>query len=82
MVFSSPRPRVESVPGLDHQRGMPGNLIPPGGEADVTDVEMAGQKDVGAGGRELLHRHVGPPVEMFVAVAFWKVEGMMGDDDL
>ena len=45
-------------PGLDDQRGMPGNLIPLRCVAHVAHVEMAGQKEVGAGGRELLHRHV------------------------
>jgi hypothetical protein len=68
--------------GLDDQRGMPGNLIPLGCVADVAHVEMAGQKDVGAGGRELPHRHVGPSDQMLAAVPRGEIKGMVGHDDL
>ena len=69
-------------PGLHHEGVVPGDLVPLGSTTDVTQMEMAGEKHVGAGGRELLHRHLGSTDQMFFVVAFGQLKGMVRHDDL
>ena len=67
--------------GLDDERRVPRNLVSLGAVADVAHVQVAGEKDVGAGGRQLLHRHVGAADQMLVAVPLRQIERMVRDDD-
>ena len=66
---------------LHDQCGVSGNLIPVGRVADMTDVEMSGKEHVGAGGRQLSHRHVGPADQVAVAVRLRHIERVVRDHD-
>ena len=79
--FGSPRPRVDIGPGLHDQGGVPRDLVPLRGLADVAHMEMAGQKQVGADASELLHGHAGSTDQMFLAVARRQLERMVRHDD-
>ena len=80
--FGSPRRRARDRPRLDDQCAVAGNLVAFRRVADVADVQMSGEKQVGANLGELRHRDLRAADEVLGAVGVGQIERVMRDDDL
>src|SRR5882762_6672539 len=65
---------------LHYQRRMATNLVTLGGVARMADVQMAGEKKVGAALSQSGHRQPRPANQIALMVTFRQIKRMMRDD--
>src|SRR5258706_11824923 len=77
----APLPRGQR-PGLHYERSMTRNLVALGAATHMAVVQVAGEKQIGADGREFCHGQVSATDQMFGRVALRQIERMMCHHDL